>query len=133
MCTQAITGVKEDLLKSFISLKDKGGLTYPSSDVTAIWKSTELLIQRYLKLYLIANKQSKFIIVSAVLEKFFGIVFVSLSVKHNMSAVENHELLLIRTVTEQYLKVRLHHICRQRNERGKIRTYYKKLILFRGD
>jgi hypothetical protein len=114
-------------------LKDKGGLTYPSSDVIAICKGTELLIKKYLKLDLIAKNQSKVKIVSAVLEKFFGIVFVSLNVKHNMSAVDNRELLLIRAVTEQYLKVRLHHICRQRNEREKIRTYYKKLILFKGD
>jgi hypothetical protein len=101
MCTQAITGVKENLLQTFISLKDKGGLTYPSSDVIATCKGTELLIQRYLKLDLIEKKQSKVKIVLAVLKKFFGVVFVFLNVKHNMSAVNNHELLLIRTVTEQ--------------------------------
>jgi hypothetical protein len=50
MCIQAITGVKENVLQSFISLKDEGGLTYPSSDVIGICKGTELLIQRYLKL-----------------------------------------------------------------------------------
>jgi hypothetical protein len=40
-------------------LKDKGGLTYPSSDVTAICKGTELLIQRYLKLDLIAKIKAR--------------------------------------------------------------------------
>lgn len=104
-----------------------------SDPVIAICKGTEKLINRYLVMNLAFDKHIKQKIVLQILQQFFD-VFDNLNNEyHNLTCNDNHELLLIRAVAEQYISVRLHHVCRNFNERERIRTYFKKIILFKGD
>jgi hypothetical protein len=70
---------------------------------------------------------------ATVVNKHFHCWLLTYSVHVTISSTDNHELLLRRAITEQYLNVRVHNMCRSMNEREKIRTYYKKLIFFKGD
>jgi hypothetical protein len=100
--------------------------------VIALCRGIERIIKNYLITNQIIDKQTRQKIIFQILKTFSGSVFVNLNEKH-ISFTDNHELLLRRAVTEQYLNVRVYHMCRSMNESEKIRTYYKKLILFKGD
>jgi hypothetical protein len=121
-CSDALAGIKENLLHSFISFKDRGALTYPSTDVIALCRGIEKIIKSYLITNQTIDTQTKQIIIFQILKTFSGSAFVNLNEKH-ISFTDNHELLLKKAVTEQYLNVRVHHMCRSMNESEKIRTY----------
>jgi hypothetical protein len=128
-------------LASVIFHKDNGGLIYPSEGVYKVCVETEKCILRILNssgnsLPNTANYSKA--VVTAVLNNFHcqsKSVFDSLNVHSmNMSLSESHAVNLIRLLSENYCKIRFHHIAKGITEDAQgeyIRRSLSKMILFK--
>lgn len=133
MCLDPLMGNKKNLLNSFINFKDLGGLIYPSDDVISICVQVENSIRKHNKMNNLHYNNIVLRIELEVLECIGNRVFKTLNEKHNdASCIDNHRIQLISAIIRNYCRVRIHYICKSQNERDKIRNYYKKLVLFKG-
>lgn len=133
MCLEPLIGNKNNLLNSFIHFKDQGGLIYPSEDVISICIQVENSIRKYNKMNTLNQKNIISRIILEVLECIGNKVFRNLNETHNDgNCMDNHRIHLISAVISNYCKIRIHYICKLKNEKDKIRHYYKKLVLFKG-
>lgn len=129
-CISQLYGEKENFLDSLISHKSMGGLTYPSTDVIKICVECEKL----LRIEQISNKYkiNKSLISSKLLQFFIQRNIFSNMLNHDLTPLESHKILLIKSICNSYLDIRIHFICKQVITQEKIRNMYTKLILFKG-
>lgn len=123
-------------LNSLITMKNRGGekgLMYPSDDVLEICFETEKLLKMY-------NFETRAINTIAIQSKILNYVlshrkiFKSLefhSAESN-SPYSDHLTLLIKSISYTYVKLKINHCLRARNENPSLRTWYNKLTLLRG-
>lgn len=132
VCTQALFGTKENFLLSLISLKDKGGLTYPSNDVIEIC----LVVEKFIKLHYQENKPNNSLFIkNKILATFINNKNIFSSINyHNIEngPFSNHVVLLIKSVISSYYDIKIKYLCRKQNEVVSLRTFYNKLTLFKG-
>lgn len=124
-----------DLIQDLISLKNNGGLTYPSQDVVRVCETTE----KILKTYLIKNEgklksHQKNLWIYFVLKAFLGVdIFANLRVhQFDMAPINNHVVDLIKAVAEKYIDVRLYYISKIINCKPSKRQVFNKITLFKG-
>jgi len=132
VCTQALFGTKENFLLSLISLKDKGGLTYPSTDVIEIC----LVVEKFIKLHYQEHKPNNSLFIkNKILASFINDKNIFSSINyHNIEngPFSNHVILLIKSVISTYYDIKIKYLCRKQNEVVSLRTFYNKLTLFKG-
>lgn len=130
VCNSALFDDKNDFCYSLINIKDKGGLTYPSDDVVNICVTTE----KYLKANNFKNFNKTFIIIN-VLKTFINNNKIFDSIKYHNDQngpLNNHVILLIKSIISTYCDIKINYLCRKQNETESLRTWYNKLIIFRG-
>lgn len=125
-----------------ITVKNHGGLVFPSKDVIDICLACDKLFRQYV--YDVASSRvlrtSVQNIVQCVLESYISKdVFTSLSVHMlEYGPLENHLVLLIKAIAEKYLQVRYYYAGRMFSAKMQAHTtkgsrqIYTKLILFSG-
>lgn len=141
LCTQCIEALKSNKIMysdSLIAYKDRGRLTYPSNDVIAICRICEKIIRN-------ALCESG----NTYMDKKFTVAYLTVQVLNNLighnlfinlenhvseqSALDNHIVHLIRSISNRYIKIRLHYIAQQAiNTSMSMRHVFNKLILFKG-
>lgn len=120
-----------------ISLKNKGGLRFPSKDLFDICVTCEAVVRKLLNenIAITAENQHQTIVLN-ILKKFIGNnqIFINLESKHEYVGQE-HKLNLIRCVIEKYLNIRFHHIAKLESISKSVqskRQAYKKIIQHKG-
>ena len=124
---------------SFLAKKNRGGLVRPTQDVIKVCETTEMCLQRLLKVTNGSLPQSSFLphaIGSAVLGEIGQEqIFISLSEHMYDSPSDcNHIFFLIKKIATSYLKIRMHYLAKHVSEDvsgANIRKDLSKLILFR--
>lgn len=130
VCNGALFGNKENFLHSFITKKDKGGLTYPSDDVVKICIVTEKFFKLYYEKHL-----NKVVVITNVLKTFINNdqIFSSIDYhKDQNGPLDNHIILLIKAIISTYCDIKINYNCRKQNETVSLRTWYNKLTIFKG-
>lgn len=120
VCQQLLIGDKADFLLSLINIKDRGGLTYPSTAVIKIVKSCENFIK-------FENK-------AICYKKFISYFTKDLSnldlfKSHDVEHDPQHLYLLLLSIVKLYLDIRCNHI--SKSDHVTERNYLKKTILFK--
>ena len=137
-CIAALT-TGEVMEGSLLEKKNRGGLVRPSPDVVKVCETTEKCFQRLLSVTGGDLPQASGLthaISSAVLgEVNCHTIFGSLS-DHmfDCEADKNHVYILIKRVASSYIKIRMHHLARRKNEKLSgpvVRKQLSKLILFK--
>ena len=106
---------------SFLTLKNKGGLTKPAASVVAICVETEKSCQRML-----AATSGKLPQTPGLVNAFAVAVMQNISLRkvfeeledHVMDAAtgENHKIHLVKEITKTYCKIRFKHLGAEENE-----------------
>uniref|UniRef100_UPI00358E1433 uncharacterized protein n=1 Tax=Myxine glutinosa TaxID=7769 RepID=UPI00358E1433 len=116
---------------SFLEKKNRGGLVRPAPDVVKVCETTEKCIQRLLSVTG-GNLPQAFGISHAIScavvgEIGYRAVFDSLS-EHMFDCEEdnNHVFYLIKSVAASYVKIRMHHLARQMNEKKSVDHLVKR-------
>lgn len=130
VCAKHLMSYKNESL--LIRLKSRGGLIFPSKDVTYICQVGERIFRQHIHEIFIKKDILKYLI-----NKIF-VHTSSCFMKEDMNDhvigqdfFDNHRIQLIKLVIEIYLKVRFHHEATLRSEKDVyIRQKYTKLILF---
>jgi hypothetical protein len=118
--------------------KDNGGLFVPSEDLGLVCKETERTIRELEAVSSNLKKVSSREIEKMTLGKLLrSNVFSDLrfTLTEDHTAESSHVYHLLQLIIEQYTKIRLHHIARQRTlslSPSTVRTQMNKLVLFRG-
>lgn len=134
-CVQSLVSDTKDLfLFSFINVKNKNGLQYPSEDVLQVCMTAEKLLKN--KIYVSAfNTFSLKKLSVLILKKFvFSKVFDNLVVHSlDQSVLDNHRTLLMKSVIERYLNIRMAYLTKNKpNKPISDRHQSNKLTLFKG-
>ncbi|CAK1586692.1 unnamed protein product [Parnassius mnemosyne] len=109
--------------------KDKGGLHYPSKEVVLICEIAEK-IYRTNKPF--GKKNSMHYILQQCLKKCLHLNLFS-DEHFTERVIYNHYPLLIKCISKHYLNARIHYATKKIVESGeKIRNFYTKLIIFKG-
>ncbi|KAL4088958.1 hypothetical protein QTP88_024036 [Uroleucon formosanum] len=113
-------------------LKDNGGLTYLSADVINICIQTEKNIRSYEIDSL--KKLTKLFIQNKTLQFFINdtTIFETIKFHNENDPLQNHVILLIKSVITSYYNIKIHHLFKKPNEKDSLRTWYNKIILFKG-
>lgn len=138
ICIKSLCAIDKGMfLNSLITMQnrggEKGGLMYPGNDVLEICFETEKLLKMY-------NFETRVINTIAIQSKILNYVLSHRKIFKSLefhSAESNspfsyHLTLLIKSISYIYVKLKINHSLRARNENPSLRTWYNKLILFRG-
>lgn len=128
ICNGALFGNKSNFLYSIISMKDKGGLTYPSDDVMKICVTTE----KYLKTYS-ENHFDKMLVITKIFRSLNNNkLFKSINFQNDQNRpLENHVILLQKAIISIYCDIKFNYMCRKQNETVSLRSWYNKLTIFK--
>ncbi|RVE48555.1 hypothetical protein evm_006744 [Chilo suppressalis] len=136
-CVSRLLSSERHEFHKLITLRDKGGLSFPSLDTYDICCTCELVIRKIVKVGIVITSeiQHKYIL-SQILKRFVGNrnIFINLQNEHNMYGIE-HQTNLIRAVIEKFINIRFHHIAKQETVLRSCdtkRQYYKKLTQHKG-
>lgn len=113
VCVNALFGGKKNFLKSLINLRDKGGLSYPSSDLIKLCVQTEKCIRSY---QLDLKPINKMIVVNKTLNFFVSNSKIFGSIKfHNFDyePETNHVRLLMKSVISTYFNLQINYLCKK--------------------
>ncbi|KAH8034337.1 hypothetical protein HPB51_023341 [Rhipicephalus microplus] len=135
LCIEALHGADTSLL---VRQKNRGGLFYPSEDVVSLCETAEKGLRRLqastqcLKNIHANTKQLVLEILSQSLEKRW---FSQLE-QHlfDVDVLDNHIYNLSKQVLELYIKIRLHHMTKERSRelvKDKVRSLLSRLVIFR--
>ena len=130
-CKSCLFGQKSDFKNTLIDYKTRGGLSYPSEDLVKVCKICEAIFRQHTNY----NKKNIILILcNIVLKKIpIGNIFVNLN-EHmwDTSALNNHFILLIKAIAEQYFTLRLKHSIKGLNDQNEyVRNSLNKLIHFK--
>lgn len=126
-CALALTSAGPSLDEnSLLSIKDNGGLIYPSVSVVRICKKAETLIRA-------KRKWSKEFIPSALMALQGMNLFPNLNEHHlnTLDGVDSHVTSIIRLILWKYFNVRQHHVSKLQNlelHRRRMRSSYNTLL-----
>lgn len=132
-CLDALISKTRDLfLFSFIDIKNKNGLQYPSEDVINIC----LKCEKILKIMKDSKKKISVDIISTlVLKEFINSNVFSNIMQHSLDqfVLDNHRILLIKCIVDKYVSIRLTYLTKTRvNKAASIRHQNNKIVLFKG-
>ena len=143
-CISSLTADSNNPLLSLTTIKNRGGLVFPSDDVIDVCLTCEkffrLNVSKYTGSNFTLSQVKCHSIVQAVLSSYiYKRIFVNLS-DHMLQcdALTNHVVLLIKAIAEKYLQVRYYYAGKFYNAKLKeskvkiSRQVYTKLIIFSG-
>lgn len=134
-CCGALMSDKKLSFHRLITLRNLGGLIFPSHDVYEICIKTESFLKLHKKLqgnHYIYNETEYKIFQTKVLKLFRQTTVFNDLNKHSLEqpATWNHRINLIKAVIQYYADVRLHYL--HKNVKITNRQKFNKLILFEG-
>lgn len=123
-------------LYSFIDLKNKKGLQYPSDDVIEICLKCEKVLKNEISVVGL-SKVSIDYLKNLILREFVTAnVFRNLVIhSFDQFALDNHRCLLIKSIIERYLNIRLIYLSKRKTDKNRavsIRHTSNKIVLFSG-
>lgn len=100
-CVGTLYGTQENLMGSLLSLKDRGGLTYPSKDVIYVCKETEVDFRQTRKITarVNPNKISAGVLAKCGLKDIFSCLL-----------TENHKYLMIKAIAVVRIRYNLRNL-----------------------
>lgn len=136
-CMSRLLSSERHDFHKLITLRDKGGLSFPSLDTYNICCTCELVVRKIVKegITITSINQHNYVL-SQILKRFIGNqdIFLNLGDEHNVCGVE-HQTNLIRSVIDKYINIRFHHIAKQETSLiscNSKRQTYKKLTQHMG-
>jgi len=134
-CSSAVVGSKENLENTFLAFKNQGGLIFPSDDIIQICMHSEVTLRSFSSHELL-TASLKERLEQDIFNKFTNKqIFLELSINHDQETLEEHLIHLVTTIIAEFYKLRMHHNCKSSmsaSNQSYIRTFYNKLILFKG-
>lgn len=138
-CVSQLLSNEKLTFHKLITLKDMGGLCYPSIDLFIICRKSETALRAFIK----ENKSAHFVWESQIIRLKLAIIksFVDTNVLSNLEihsleqpATFNHRTHLLRAIIDKYCDVRLHHLHKidQALPSSSKRQKRNKLSLFEG-
>lgn len=131
-CSECLSVLSQEKFQSLQFKKDKGSLHYPSKDVIVICEMAEKI---YANNKLFGTKNPLHHLTQKCLKAFINKkLFTTLSQHYkDLPVIDNHYGLLIKSISEKYLSVRMHYTAKKViGQQEKVRNMYTKLILFKG-
>lgn len=117
----------ENEINSLVRYKSRGGLKYPSAIVFKLCLESEKIIRSEMncseKLSVIHKYERMKL---RVLQNFI------VNNNNNFEHDSHHIYILLKSIIQKYIDIRLNYICSQHNKQNSIRNLYNKLILFKG-
>lgn len=113
-------------------MRDKGGLSYPSSDVIKLCVQTEKNMRSYQSGHKPINK---LLVVNKTLKLCESNSKIFESIKfHNFDyePEANHVILLMKSIICSYFNLQINYLCKKMSEAESLRNWYNKIILFKG-
>lgn len=134
-CSSAVVGSKDNLENILLAFKDLGGLTFPSDNLIQICMDCEIILRSFSSNELLTTPLKE-TLEQDIINKFFNKkIFLELSINHDQNTLEEHVIHLVTKIVAEFYKLRMHHVCKsaiQVNNQSYVRTFYNKLILFKG-
>ncbi|KAL1483487.1 hypothetical protein MTO96_033152 [Rhipicephalus appendiculatus] len=138
MCEECVMALQTEEQPALVKHKNRGGLTSPSDDVVSICTAAEKGLRRLqaecttLKALHSRSRHLVLEILGLLPDKQW---FSSLN-EHilDSDALDNHIYKLCKNVVELYMKIRIHHMIKEKNRKmtaDKVRAVLTKLILFK--
>lgn len=130
-----VSKTKDSFLFSFIDMKNKNGLQYPSEDVLEICFRAEKMIKREVIQIQTGSNLSACKLTSLVLKELMGRNIFPELLSHGLDqfALDNHRILLIKSVAERYINIRLYYINKNKVDKSSsVRHFSNKIVLFKG-
>lgn len=132
-CTEALSSkTRQHFLYSFIDLKNKNGLEYPSDDLLEICIKCEKILKTEVH---ISNSILLQPLSSKILKEFVNSRIFSNLVTHSFDqfALDNHRILLIKCIIDKYLNIRIMYLMQNKVSKvSSIRHQSNKIVLFKG-
>lgn len=131
-CAECLSVLTQEKFNSLQLKKDKGGLHYPSNDVIIICEMAEKI---YASNKLFGAKNPLHHLTQKCLKECLNKNFFINISQHfkDFPLLDNHYSLLIKSICEKYLSVRMHYTVKKViGKQDKVRNMYTKLILFKG-
>lgn len=135
-CCSALISDQRLNFHRLITLRNLGGLLFPTQDVYDICLKTESFLKHHKKLqgsHYICNENEYKVFQTKILKLFIAANNFNILNHHYLEqpATFNHRILLIKSVIKYYADVRLHYV--HKNIKTTNRQKYNKLILFQGE
>lgn len=134
-CVQSLE-VTHDSENRLTSIKSKGGLLFASQDVIQVCTIAEKVLKKMIFLsgpLTVGLPQNLFRLVSQTFANCSHLFQVLLQHGIDQWNIDNHRNLLVKAVSEIYLKLRIHYITKQLVQpQERVRNYLNKTILFKG-
>lgn len=132
-CVGALFGLKENLTASLIKVKNRRDLAYPSNDVVKICIVCEKFFRKEFfdqqNLYNIKKEK----VIQRIMAEFLQLSVFEKLQSHALDnhPLENHINLLLKSIAENYLNLRIRYVFNNMSPGDKVRNFYTKLILFK--
>lgn len=119
---------------SFIKIKHRGGLFFPSEDVFNLCTKTEQYLRSFVVLNCVKSSFNKIYFVNSLMRKMIGTsIFINLNDhQFDQDPLDNHIHNLTKLIIQMYVNIRLHFICRNMKSVVSRRQHLTKTILFQG-
>lgn len=128
ICANLLFGDPNAYKKSFITLKNRDGLIYPSQDVTSILMKVEKILKGVFQMQLRSELYYLHVF------RFFMEHFDESNLfKSNCEHDTTHRLLLIKSIVQTYMDLRFKYYGKKTTEKISFRSYFNKIILFRNE
>lgn len=134
-CSSAVVGSKENVETSFLTFKNLGGLTFPSDDLIKICMDCEIILRTFSSNELLTTSRKESLEQDVINKYLDKQIFLELSINHDQTTLEEHVIHLIINIVAEFYKLRMHHISKRAiyaNNQSYVRTFYNKLVLFKG-
>jgi hypothetical protein len=118
-----------------INEKDNGGLFHPSTDLIEVCRLTEIEIRRATAQGIASVKRST-VVASAVRQSVKSVIFADLRTDKDHPPWSDHVIDLIKSISEEYVKIRFHHMSREATLAAcpvSIRSKCTKVVHFSGN
>ncbi|KAL1476935.1 hypothetical protein MTO96_036133 [Rhipicephalus appendiculatus] len=137
-CDECVTAVYTEEQPALVKQKNRGGLASPSKDVISLCEMAEKGLRRLqaeFESIQVVHSKSKHLVLE-VLNMLPDKKWFSELDQHLMDcdALDNHVYKLCKDILELYIKIRIHHITKERNRsitKDKVRSILSRLIIFK--
>ncbi|KAH8030171.1 hypothetical protein HPB51_006603 [Rhipicephalus microplus] len=137
-CEECIAALYSDELVPLVEQKNRGGLVSPSKDVIGLCEAVEKGLRRLqieCGTLQAVNSQSKHLVLEvlrlSVEEKWFQKLEQHIL---DLDPLDNHIYSLCKKVAELYVKIRIHHMTKERNReiiKDRVRPVLSRMIIFK--
>ncbi|XP_065288329.1 uncharacterized protein [Dermacentor albipictus] len=136
-CELCIAALHSDELAPLIRQKSRGGLISPSQDIVGLCEAVEKGLRRLqaeydtIKMVTVRSKHLILEVLGTCTEKNW---FQKLE-DHilDLDPLDNHIYILCKKIAEEYIKVRIHHMTKERNReliKNRVRPLLSRVIIF---